>query len=175
MYCITSKNILHNDNNILLHIIERCNMNFMRTWFNAFLYWPASGWSLGQSVWRSLSIKNFTHVVKKKKREEWWGGCSVGKYELKVNVFALNLMLKLYGENELLGIHVGIMALRLDYKPGEFQRVTQSPGIFCANLLRTAALSQRQWILWVSAQTHKNLTYSILVHLVPQTSDITLA
>lgn len=34
--------------------------------------------------------------------EEWWGGCSVGKYELKVHVFALNIMLKLYGKNKLL-------------------------------------------------------------------------
>lgn len=43
-------NNLNNDNNILLHVSERCNLNFMRTWFNAFLCWPASDGSLGQSV-----------------------------------------------------------------------------------------------------------------------------
>lgn len=72
------------------------------------------------------------------------------------------------GRTNYLEIYAGIMAPRLDCEPGEFWRVTQSSGILGADLLRTAALSQQQWILWVSAQTHKNLTYRVWVHFVPQ-------
>lgn len=65
------------------------------------------------------------------------------KYELVGLIFALTLMLKLYGENYLSN-YARIMAPCLHRVPGEFWKETQSAGILTADLRCVWAIFQRQ-------------------------------